>query len=267
MMSFLDRLRGKSAEQKAIDAYNLGLAAKYEGDWNESLKQNQAADRLHSGDEATLWNLGIAATALSKWDEARKAWKALGLTVNDGPGEVRMQELTACMRLDPKGAAEVVWGTRLDLARMRIDNVPLPDSNRRYGDIVINDGAQEGTRVSSGNEYPVFNELGLWRMSSHSTFGVEISAPTDLAVQILIDKCTASDIGAEDWRTMRILCAQCSRGNPSEHECTSRPSNDSRFGFGAKSESELRLVLSAWAEMEDGARVGAVELLLSGTMQ
>jgi hypothetical protein len=256
-----------SVEQKAIEAYNLGLTAKYEGNWNESLKQNQLANRLRSGDEATLWNLGIAATALREWDEARKAWKAYGINVNDGPGEVQMEELTACVRLDPKGTAEVVWGTRIDPARMKIDNVPLPDSNRRYADIVINDGAQEGTRVSRGNEYPVFDELGLWRMSSHSTFAVEIIAPTDLAVQNLVDKCNANDIGTEDWRTMRILCAQCSRGNPGEHECTSRPSNDSRFGFGAKAESELRRVLSAWAEMEDGARVGVVELLLSGTTQ
>jgi hypothetical protein len=264
-MGLLDRLRGKSAEQKAIDAYNLGLAAKYEGNWNESLKQNQLANHLRSCDEATLWNLGIAATALGRWDEARKSWKAYGINVNDGPGEVRMEELSACVRLDPKGAAEVVWGTRIDPARMQIDNVPLPNSNRRYADIVINDGAQEGTRTSNGNEYPVFDELGLWRMSSHSTFGVDIVASTDSAVQSLIEKCAANDIGVEDWRTMRILCAQCSRGNPGEHNCTSRPSNESRFGFGAHSESKLRQVLEEWAaDMEDGARVGGVELLLSG---
>ena len=263
-MGLLDHLRGKSAEQKAIEAYNLGLTAKYEANWNESLKQNQRANKWRSHDEATLWNLGIAATALREWDEARKAWKAYGISVNDGPGEVRMEELTACVRLDPKGAAEVVWGTRIDPARMQIDNVPLPDSNRRYADIVINDGAQEGTRVASGNEYPVFDELGLWHMSSHSTFGVEIFAPTDSAVQSLIEKCSDSDIGVEDWRTMRILCAQCSRGNPGEHDCTSRPSSESRFGFGARSKDKLRQVLAEWVDTEDGARFGAVELLLNG---
>jgi len=266
-MGILDHLRGKSAEQNAIEAYNLGLAAKYEGNWSESLKQNQLANRLRSGDEATVWNLGIAATALRQWDEARKAWQAYGIKVNDGPGEVRMEELTACVRLDPSGKAEVVWGTRIDPARIQIGNVPFPDSNRRYADIVINDGAQEGTRTARGVEYPVFDELGLWRASSHSTFAVELTVPNDDGLQSLIEKCRVNDIGVEDWRTVRILCAQCSRGNPGEHDCTSRPTNGSRFGFGAKSKPELLRVLTDWADLENGARVGAVELLLSGTTQ
>ena len=114
-----------SSEEQAIEAYNLGLEAKYEGNWAESLAQNQRADKLRPGDEATLWNLGIAATALREWDEARRAWKACGIEVNDGPGEVIMPRMSGCVRLDPKGAAEVVWGTRIDPARTIIASVPL----------------------------------------------------------------------------------------------------------------------------------------------
>jgi len=73
-------LGGKDGEAEAIVAYNLGLSAKYEGRWNDSFEQNQLANERRSGDEATLWNLGIAATALRRWDEARAAWRECGIS-------------------------------------------------------------------------------------------------------------------------------------------------------------------------------------------
>ncbi len=67
-MSLIDKLLGRpSPEQRAIDEYNLGLEAKYEGRWRESLAHNQQAAKLRDDDEATWWNLAIAATALSDW--------------------------------------------------------------------------------------------------------------------------------------------------------------------------------------------------------
>ena len=35
-----------------------------------------------------------------------------------------MPKVTACVRIDPSGMREVVWGTRLDPALIRIQNVP-----------------------------------------------------------------------------------------------------------------------------------------------
>ncbi len=255
---------GKSDEQRAIEAYNLGLKAKYAGDWRESLAQNQRADKLRPGDEAALWNLGIAATALNCWDEARRAWRTLGIEVNDGPGEVLMQEMRACVRVNPNGAADVVWGTRLDPARIRVENVPLLESERRYGDILINDGAQEGTRVSGGYEYPVFDELGIWKRSAHSTFEVELVMPNETAMENLKKMCREDEMWVEDWGTVRMLCEACSRGNPGEHVCTDEPTGQSRYGFAAKSETSLRRVLRQWAEVEGGAEIGTVTLAVSG---
>jgi hypothetical protein len=54
-------------------------------------------------------DLGIAATALHEWDEARRAWRAYGINICDGVGEVEMDAATACVRLDPGGRGEVVW--------------------------------------------------------------------------------------------------------------------------------------------------------------
>jgi hypothetical protein len=254
----------KSNEKKAIEAYNLGLKAKYEGNWHESLAQNQRADKLRSGDEATIWNLGIAATALGEWEVARRAWRSYGIEVNNGPGEVLWSEMKACVRANPSGAADVVWGMRIDPARIRIENVPLSASERRYGDILVNDGAEEGTRILNGREYPVFDELGIWRISAYSTFEVDLVMPNEAAMESLESRCRESGLWIEDWGTVRILCEMCSRGTPGEHICTNEPTSQGRYGFAAKSESVLRSVLQAWAEVHDGAAVKSITLAVCG---
>jgi hypothetical protein len=88
--------------------------------------------------------LGIAATALHDWPEAAA---------------------TACVRLNPQSSGEVVWGERLDPARLVILNVPLPESRHRFRDIILNDGAENGTRAVGGIQVPVFAEFaGLKRL-------------------------------------------------------------------------------------------------------
>ena len=263
-MKILDRVFAKRKESAATAAYNLGLAAKYKGDWQESLEQNQRADKLRPGDEATLWNLGIAATALNNWSEARRAWRAYGIEVNDGAGEVLMPEINACVRLNPSISGEVVWGVRIDPARIRVLNVPLASSDRLYGDILINDGAPEGTRISGGEEYAVFDELGLWRRSVYSTYEVELAVPNTKAFESLEKRCRQNDMWVENWGTVRSLCEACSRGNPGEHVCTSAPTDQSKFGFASKSEDDLRQVLSEWREVEEGAAFKVLRLVVSG---
>jgi len=179
------------------------------------MRFNQRALELDPSDEAAWWNLGIAATALGNWSEARRAWKGCGIELEDGVGEVRMLSVRACVRLDPSGSGEVVWGQRLDPARIAILSVPLPESGHRFNDIVLNDGAANGTRVeSNGNEVPVFDELSIWKASNYSTFRVKLEMPDDSAKEKLVELCVAHELGVEDWTTIRILCAKCSRGNP-----------------------------------------------------
>lgn len=254
----------KTKKQRAIDAYNKGLKAKYAGDWLESLTQNQLADKLHPGDEATIWNLGIAATALHEWDEARRAWRAYGIETNDGPGEVLTSPVTGCVRIDPDNRGEVVWGTRIDPARIRLLNVPLPESGRRYGDILLNDGAPEGTRKSGKSEYPVFNELGIWKTSPYSTYEVDLIEFGSEAIQSLKQKCDHANIGFEDWGTIRILCAACSRGEPGEHTCSSESIAGHRFAFAATSEASLRKLINEWRETEPDGKLGEIKLVVPG---
>ncbi len=264
-MSLLGQLfKARDTKAEAIKEYNLGLASKYRGEWEKSLLHNQLASELNDGDEATWWNLAIAATALSHWEEARRAWAKCGIEFDADSGEPLWHPCTSCVRLNPNETGEVVWGSRIDPARIKILNVPLPSSKRRYGDILIHDGAQEGTRTSRGNEYPVFNELGVWKCSAHSTFEVELVVPTATALDSLTERCRQNDMWVEDWGTVRSLCAECSRGNPAEHSCTVEETGQNKFGFAAKSENGLRKVLRDWIEVEDGATIGNVRLVVSG---
>ena len=253
----------------SVPWYNLGLSTKNNGRWQESLRCNQRALELNPTDEDAWWNLGIAATALRDWLEARRAWKGFGIDVDNEIGEVRTSSGTACVRLDPAGLGEVVWGQRLDPARMVILNVPLPESGHRFHDIVLNDGASNGTRVNQhGTEVPVFDELSIWEVSEYSTFRARLHIPGDSAEEQLTELCVVHEIGIEDWSTIRILCAKCSRGNPGPHDCEAEPLQDGskRFGFGAKKQEDLLRTLQEWASGNAGADFGTLELLLPAAL-
>jgi hypothetical protein len=105
--------------------YNLGLQAKYQCEWQASMLFNERAASLDPVDQASWWNLRIAATALRDWAQARRAWKGCGIELEEGLlDEVSMPPVTACVRLNPNTFGEVVWGTRIDPARIQIRNVP-----------------------------------------------------------------------------------------------------------------------------------------------
>lgn len=179
-----------------------------------------------------------------------------------------MPPVTACVRIAPDGCGEVAWGERLDPARIAILNVPLPDSGHRFYDIILNDGASNGTRTDQhGNQVPVFDELSIWEVSQYSTFRARLRIPDEAAEKHLIDLCNAREFGVEDWSTIRFICAECSRGNPGPHQCEAKPLEDGtrRFGFGAKSQQELLTVLREWSSAHGSADVGELELVLSAT--
>jgi len=249
-----------------VPFYNLGLHFKNTGRWEKSLFYNQRALKLAPTDQAACWNLGIAATALKNWTEAHRAWKAYGVELEAESGEVRMPRVAACVRLNPKGDGEVVWGLRIDPARIVILSVPLPESGHRFHDIVLNDGASEGTRIDqNGREVPVFNELSLWEVSEYSTYSVRMHVPDAKSQEYLVALCDAHEMGVEDWSTLRFICAKCSRGNPGPHHCEAKPLSDDtrRFGFGAKRKEELTAVLQGWTEASGSADFQEPQLLLA----
>jgi tetratricopeptide (TPR) repeat protein len=255
------KLASKLAPQWSVPWYNLGLLTKNTGRWEDSLRFNQRALSLNPGDEGACWNLGIAATAMHDWPEARRAWKHYGIEISNGPGEVMTPPVSACVRLNPRGAGEVVWGERLDPARLVILNVPLPESHHRFRDIVLNDGAANGTRVQDGVQVPVFDELGIWRASEYSTLRVTLRVPSDEAERQLAQICSGSRIGLEDWSSIRILCEECSRGNPGPHDCRSREPEEGtrRFGLAAENYGDAVKALHDWIAASEGAQFKDLE--------
>ena len=165
--------------------------------------------------------------------------------------------------INPNENAEVVWGFRLDPCRIRIMNIPLPESNRRYGDIVLADGAENGTRTKEGRDYPVFDELAVWKESPYSTFEAEVVIPSPEALSRLVNCIEQEHCSVEDLGTLRNLCKACSEGQPGEHTCSTESGKDSRFGFSARSEAELQAAITAWLKVEAGASVGPTELRLA----
>ena len=126
-----------SPPSKSHEWYNLGLKLKYEGKWAESLDANLRALELQPEDnEAAIWNAAIAATALRDWLTARAMWQRYGIKLQ-GPAEGPIEDNFGVtpVRLNPDDQAEVVWTRRIDPARARLLNVPLPESGFRFNDI------------------------------------------------------------------------------------------------------------------------------------
>lgn len=247
-------------ERWAAPRYNLGLVYKLKRDWPNSLSWNQKAYALDPRDESTLWNMGIAASALGDWDSARRAWEGIGLTLPPGSGPWDLRLGPVPIRIAVEESPEVVWCSRLDPARARIENVPTPESGRRCGDVVLNDGAPVGFRKLGTRELAVFNELMLLERSRLGTFQVELRAPGPEEVENLLAVIRERGLSGEDWTaTIRRLCQACSEGRPhDEHEEPGDWSHDRVLGVGAESEDEVRAILSAWP-----GEVASVRLVLA----
>ena len=196
--------------------FDLGLRHKWAHEWDAARDCNQRALDLarRKKGEPAAWNLGIAATALGDWNLARTAWRVFGIEIAAGVGPINADLGPTPVRLNPEpqhpgqlpvvvdGAereTEVVWGRRLCPARVRIENVPHPGSGHRFGDVVLLDGTPDGTRTFAGQEWPVFDEIGVLERSPYPTLTTEltVSGPDDMeaAEVVFVDE----GFGFECW--------------------------------------------------------------------
>lgn len=248
--------------EKAESHYNLGLIYKYRGDWQQSFEFNQKANALNPDDEAARWNLAIAATALRNWPVARRKWKENDIEIEEGEGPIEMDFGMTPVRLNPDGDAEVVWATRIDPARARLDSVPFPESGFHYGDVVLNDGAPVGFRSWNESEYPVFNVLELFESSGYTTCVVTVIVQSDSDLDALKAYFSATRSHFEDWtQNTRVLCKACSEGRPHEqhdHELETGWSSERRLGIAIYPGDDIRQILNQWQQSSAG-RVVSVE--------
>lgn len=198
--------------------YNLGLAYKKQRDWEHSLKYNKKATELDpkEGDPA-WWNLGIAATALKKWSIAKKAWEGFGMTIPNKTGEeIRMTIGITPVRLVEN--REVVWVKRIDPTRGIIENIPTRESKRRFGDIVLHDGAPNGERNYEGQKFHVFDEIEIWESSTYQTYAIWVKNASRKDLDLIRKVCAENNVEFANWTgTIRRICKKCSEGTPHEH--------------------------------------------------
>jgi hypothetical protein len=234
--------------------FDLGLIYKWRREWTDSLACNQRVIELAGGEPGApaYWNAGIAATALRDFDVARWAWRGFGVPISDGDGPIEEDLGHGAVRL-PVG--EVVWGRRIDPARMRLLSIPLPESGFRSEDIVLHDGEPKGSRVSNGREYSVFNVIDRWEASPIPTVEVIVRSD-DVAVAKLLALLLDRDVPAENWtRSIDIRCRACSEGrvdydNEDHNHEQPSPGDESRIGCSGQLD-EVRAVAAEWAETPD----------------
>lgn len=232
--------------------YNIGLIHKYRGQWRDSFKYNKRAFELYPDDDASRWNLAIAATALRDWKTARDVWKLCGMTIEGEEGPITDNFGTTPIRLNPDGEAEVVWAQRICPVRARIMSLPFPESGVAHGDVVLHDGAPVGSRLdSNGNEKAVFNMLEMFEPGGYSTYVVNAEADSKEMVDELESLCEERRMVFEDWHaSVNPMCRACSEGRPHErhdHEIRARVWNPRRLiGIGARRTKDVEVVLEAW---------------------
>jgi hypothetical protein len=264
---YLESLALHGEQPQAL--YNVGLIYKYRREWKESMRYNLTASELRPDDQATNWNLGIAATALREWRIARAAWKRAGIKMVESDEPIEGSFGFTPMRLNGFGASEaladVVWATRLSPVTARIENIPLPESRFRFGDVVLHDGAPTGTRLyAPGDERSVFNVFELFEASDFVTFDTELVVQDGGSLEALRALCAADGVELEDWTAnVRMLCKACSEGRPHEqHDHV--PESDAwvverRVGLASPDESKVMRVLELWSAQGKGRIVQSVD--------
>lgn len=252
----------RTAPEWSAPWYNLGLLHKYRGDWLQSMEANRHATRIAPDNKAAWWNYGIAATALAAWDDARGAWRGFGIDLPDTEGAVSVPFGLTPIRVNPLQAPEVLWCDRIDPARAIIRNVPLPQSQRRFGDLLLHDGVPNGYRRHEDRELPVFDELQVLKASSYATYTARMQG-VDAAQLKRLDKLLHENDGGscEVWTdNIRMLCKACSEGRPHDHDHNhtlhaTAASHQLEVGIASTDRDAALMLLSDWLRTTTSAEL------------
>jgi hypothetical protein len=167
------------------------------------------------------------------------------------------------VRLNPDDSGEVVWATRIDPVRARIDSIPYKESGFRYGDVVLHDGAAVGYREIGENEYPVFNVLERLEPSSYSTVIASVIISSDDDLEKLEELFSETQHDFEDWTTnIRTICRQCSEGKPHDHhdqELANEWVSERTLGIAVSNNESINKIFHVWQHKCEGKLVAIDE--------
>ncbi len=237
----------------------LGTIYKYQQDWKAALHYNKKAIALDASDQNAWWNVGIAATALRKPRLAQRVWNKFGL-VGESVGMLKG------VRIAVEEQFDLVWVQPLDPARGVIISIPLPQSGRRFQDVVLLDGPTAGYAIANGAKYPVHEELGVYKRSSYRTFSCQVAMlhPDDLSR--LEKYCHAASLGFENWSNItRVFANPVGQRLPEYYNTNFLPVqthfSTAHIAIAAPDRAEAEEVLNAWRIICLG-QVGPLQLHL-----
>jgi hypothetical protein len=246
--------------------YMQGLVHKYLRDWKTSLHHNLRSQALREErDESSLWNSGIAATALGDWTQARQAWTTCGIAIAEGEGPIDGDFGIASIRLNAWDQGETLYAKRIDVVRARLLNVPFPESGYRYGDIVLHDGASTGRRPWGDGTVPVLNALERLEVSEFRTFTAFVQCEDQAAMTELRESRLPGIAHVEDWsESVRYYCMRCSYGVLHNHDKAESEEGDwdmdRTLGIAAQSRASVEKLLTDWRDRGPGRLIDGIEL-------
>ncbi len=176
----------------------LGQVYKYRGEWKPAFHYTKKALALDSAQPDAWWDLGIAAAAMDKEGLARGIWNKFGIATDNSWVP---QPLSIRLNLQPQ--FELVWALTCDPARARIQSIPAPGSNHRYGDIILYDREVIGHQVVSRRRIGVHPELGLYKRSLYQTYSCKLQVYEAGDVQLLDELARKAGLGFELWSNAR----------------------------------------------------------------
>lgn len=196
---------------------------------------------------------------------ARHAWTNYGIQVPEGDGPLHMNLGLIPLRLNPEGAAEVVWAERIDPARAYLLSVPLPGSGFRHGDTLLHDGYPAGQRLDKGQLVPVFNALQLLVKSPFSTYHATLRKSPQDTLPDLEKHAENHDVIVQNWTTeTRQLLREDSETIAPRYEAP-QPAGLVELGIASPSEEAVKAFLDALSAANHGREVTSWHLALEGT--
>jgi tetratricopeptide (TPR) repeat protein len=172
----------------------LGKFYKNRGEWKPAFHYTKKALAMDPSLQTAWWDLSIAATALDKPGLARGIWSKFG-----HPVEKPWPHRPVSIRMQYDRHYEIVWAKSLDPVRASIQNIPAPNSDRRFGDIVLFDREVAGHHIVQRKRYPVFDELGLYKRSLYQTYSCQVWPREKTDVDLLDKLAVQAGLGFEVW--------------------------------------------------------------------
>lgn len=189
----------KLAPNWSLPYHFLSLFYRQRNEWKPSFHYSLKAIETNPKDKTAWHILATSATALQRWQTARKAWNELGFEFRKTDKVLNLDLGLIPICINPKTRPEIVWARQIDPARAQIESIPQPSSERRYKEIVLINNQAIAHRNLGGKRVPIFEELETIRLSAYNTYAVILETGAKNSVDILDKLCQDAEIGFDNW--------------------------------------------------------------------